>query len=248
MCQVCAGTSHVCCFEFATEIPPELAERTRRPGLSDRAILQETPGDKRRRGIRTPGNACVTKPGPYGVGASNVIAEQGDKGKVHLAAACGTYCGACPAYIAKHGEDDTIAMKRRERSSFGATNELKTIPPSNWMDGLRCDGCLSGGELPPHCRDCSLRVCAAGKLDDARCTNCDELPCHRIADLINVGFLHRGEYLPNLAKMREMGVQKWIEYEEERWRCPQCGLPMSWYDAKCVKCGEARSERLFPLK
>ena len=26
--------------------------------------------------------------------------------KVHLAAACGTYCGACPAYINKHGEGE----------------------------------------------------------------------------------------------------------------------------------------------
>jgi hypothetical protein len=177
----------------------------------------------------------------------NTDAEPDDKGRVHLAAACGTYCGACPAYIAKHCEDDRIRMKRRERSSSEATNELKTIPDPSWMDGLRCDGCLSGGELPPHCRDCSIRVCAANKLNDARCTECDELPCYRIADLIAVGFLHRGEYLPNLAKMREMGVQKWIEYEEERWRCPQCGLPMSWYDAKCARCGEARSGRLFPL-
>ncbi len=32
------------------------------------------------------------------------------KGKVHLAAACGTYCGACPAYIAKHVEDKQKKM------------------------------------------------------------------------------------------------------------------------------------------
>ncbi len=25
-------------------------------------------------------------------------------------------------------------------------------------------------------------------------------------------------------------------------------LPMSWYDVECIRCGEARSERLFPLK
>lgn len=173
--------------------------------------------------------------------------EQGGKGRVHLAAACGTYCGACPAYLAKHDEGEIAELRRQARSSSKAANELKTIPDPDWMDGLRCDGCLSGGELPPHCRECSIRSCAANKSDDARCTGCDELPCHRMTDLIDVGFLHRGEYLPNLAKIREMGVQKWIEYEAERWRCPRCGLPMSWYDAECVKCGEARSGRLFPL-
>jgi hypothetical protein len=29
-----------------------------------------------------------------------------DTDKEHLAAVCGTYCGACPAYIAKHSEDE----------------------------------------------------------------------------------------------------------------------------------------------
>jgi hypothetical protein len=28
--------------------------------------------------------------------------------KVHLAAACGTYCGACLSYMAKHGEDEAV--------------------------------------------------------------------------------------------------------------------------------------------
>jgi hypothetical protein len=124
----------------------------------------------------------------------------------------------------------------------------ETIPPPNWMDGLLCDGCLSGGTLPSHCQTCEIRLCAENKQNDSRCSDCDELPCHRVTNLIEMGrYLHRNEYLPNLEKIREMGVQEWVEYEEERWRCPQCGLPMSWYDAECVGCGEPRSERLFPL-
>ena len=41
-----------------------------------------------------------------------------------------------------------------------------------------------------------------------------------------------------------MGVQEWIKYEEERWRCPQCGLPMRWYDAICAGCGGAKIRAL----
>ena len=167
----------------------------------------------------------------------------------HLAAACGTYCGACPAYIAKHNEDEQIKKKLQKRSSSGPTKALKGIPPSNWMDGLLCDGCLSGGELAAHCQRCNIRLCALNKQDDSRCTDCEELPCYRITNLINMGgYLHRKEYLPNLEKMREMGVQEWIRYEGERWRCPKCGLPMSWYDAECARCGEPRSERLYSLR
>jgi ribosomal protein L37E len=60
-------------------------------------------------------------------------------------------------------------------------------------------------------------------------------------------YLHRDEYLPNLEKIRQMGVQEWVKSEEERWLCPRCGQPMSWYDAECADCGEPRSERLFSL-
>jgi hypothetical protein len=167
----------------------------------------------------------------------------------HLAAACGTYCGACPAYLAKHGEDEQIKKELQKRSSSGPAKATKGIPPSNWMDGLLCDGCLSGGKLAAHCQRCNIRLCALNKQDDSRCTDCEELPCYRITNLINMGrYLHRKEYLPNLEKMREMGVQEWVKKEEERWRCPQCGLPMSWYDAECAGCGEPRSERLFSLR
>ena len=166
----------------------------------------------------------------------------------HLAAACGTYCGACPAYLAKHGEDEEVRTKRKAISSSAPTKARAGIPPSNWMDGLLCDGCLSGGELAAHCQRCSIRQCALNTQENDRCSDCEDLPCFRIERLMNMGhLLHRSEYLPNLEAIREMGVQKWVRYEEERWRCPKCGLPMSWYDAECIGCGAKRSERLFAL-
>jgi len=168
--------------------------------------------------------------------------------KEHLAAACGTYCGACPAYLAKHGKDEQMKMKLQKSFSSGTMKALKNIPPPNWMDGLLCDGCLSSGMLAGHCQTCKIRLCAANKQHDSRCSDCKELPCDHITGLIMMGdYLHREEYLPNLEKIREMGVQEWVKNEEERWRCPQCGLPVSWYDTKCTGCGEPRSEGLFPL-
>jgi hypothetical protein len=170
------------------------------------------------------------------------------KGKAHLAAACGTYCGACPAYIAKHSEDDQIEMRLQKRFSSRPTNARKGIPPSKWMDGLLCDGCLSGGKLAAHCVDCAIRKCAEDKQHDSRCSDCEDLPCHRITDLVNMGgYLHRKEYLPNLNRIREMGAQEWVKNEEQRWLCPRCGVPLSWYDAECVGCGAPRSKRLFAL-
>ena len=170
------------------------------------------------------------------------------KGKEHLASACGTYCGACPAYIARHSEDELIKKRLQKRLSSSSPKVLKGIPDPGWMDGLLCDGCLSGGMLVVHCQNCAIRKCAANRQKDSRCSDCEELPCNRITSLISMGgYLHRKEYLPNLKKIREMGVQEWVKYEEERWRCPKCGQPMRWYDAECTGCGEPRSKQLFPL-
>jgi predicted RNA-binding Zn-ribbon protein involved in translation (DUF1610 family) len=181
----------------------------------------------------------------FSLGYSKDNSAQDDKGNVSLAAACGTFCGACPAYLAKHTENEQI---RQKRISPEPTEAQKGIPPSSWMKGFLCDGCLSGGQLAGHCQSCNIRLHAMEKQKDARCTDCGELPCFRITSLINMGgYLHRQEYLPNLKKIREMGVQEWAKYEEERWRCPQCGNRMSWYDAECIKCGAPRSERLFSL-
>lgn len=179
--------------------------------------------------------------------ASERNSEQNSDSKVHLAAVCGTFCGACPAYIAKHSNDEQKKMRLQKRSSAGPMTAKKSIPDPGWMDGLLCDGCLSGGDIAPHCQKCPMKVCAASKQNVTRCSDCKELPCNRIMGFINTGLLHRAEYLPNLEKISTMGVQEWVKYEEERWRCPKCGLPMSWYDAECVQCGEPRSGKLFPL-
>lgn len=169
------------------------------------------------------------------------------KVKVYLAAVCGTYCGACPAYIAKNSSDEQRKMRLQKRNSSGPLKPDKAIPDPRWMDGLLCDGCLSDGQIAFHCQRCAMKLCTAEKQDVTRCSECKELPCFRITNMINTGLLHRAEYLPNLEKIREIGVEEWIKYEEKRWSCPQCGQPISWYDAECVSCGAPRSGQLFPL-
>ena len=177
---------------------------------------------------------------------SLAVSEQG-AGKEHLIAACGIYCGVCPSYINKHGEDRQIKMRQQKGSSSGPMGgDIKWFV--NFMNSQRCDGCLSGGKLAGHCQNCSIRLCALKKQKDSRCSDCEELPCDRLTNLINMGnYPHRQEYLANLKKLREMSDLKLAEYEEERWGCTECGQPVSWYDAECVECGAPRSRRIFPL-
>jgi hypothetical protein len=191
---------------------------------------------------------CACFPLDYSAASEKEEKDKTDnsKGKVHLAAACGTYCGACPAYLAKQSKNGQTNPQKKLSSVPAKASP--GIPPSNWMDGLLCDGCLRGGALAAHCQNCAIRKCAANKQKDSRCTDCGELPCYRITNLINMGnYLHRKEYLPNLKKIREMGAREWVKKEEERWKCPKCGQPISWYDAKCPGCAEPRSKAIFPL-
>lgn len=166
--------------------------------------------------------------------------DKDGRGKEHLVGACGIYCGICPAYTNKHGRD------KKKFPPEPVNNSIDGFV--SYMNKIECDGCLSGGKLTGHCQNCSIRLCAAEKQENHRCSDCEELPCHRLTNLINQGnYPHRQEYLPNLKKIREMGVQEFARYEDARWRCPRCGQPLSWYDAKCPGCGAPRSERLFPL-
>ena len=240
----------------------EVKDEIKAPDTSDKAIdkeiqadIEERPGKNtinRRKFVKEVAGAAVCCACFSLDCLAASVEEEEDKiedgkGKGHLAAVCGTYCGACPAYIAKHSGNEQIKMRLEKRISSGTMKALKTIPDAGWMDGILCDGCLSEGQIAFHCQSCSMKVCAANKQDVTRCSDCKELPCYRIANMINTGLLHRAEYLPNLKKICEMGVQEWIKYEQERWNCPRCGLPMSWYDAECPRCGEPRSEQLFPL-
>ena len=72
--------------------------------------------------------------GPSGEDSGVEVEEGG--GKEYLPAACGTYCGACPAYIAKHGDGKQNNVTQQKRVLSGPTKAGKGIPPSNWMDGL----------------------------------------------------------------------------------------------------------------
>ena len=125
--------------------------------------------------------------------------------------------------------------------------ELSSGPMKLNMENFGCDGCLSDGKIAAHCKSCAIRKCAVSKQDVNRCSDCADFPCSLISNFSNDGRLHHAELLDNLRQIREMDVQKWVNHEEERWRCPQCRLPMSWYDSECARCGTPRSDGLFPL-
>jgi len=157
-----------------------------------------------------------------------------------LVAACGLFCGACEMYRADH--DDNAEKVQKLVAGFNRRGGKLTT------DDLKCDGCMAGGRLTPWCKQCAIRECTRKRDPEMLCSDCKEYPCSRITDFNNDGMQHHSEVLENLQKIKAMGLDKWIEHEEERWTCPQCQNKLSWYDETCSKCGVKKSAILFPLK
>jgi hypothetical protein len=171
-----------------------------------------------------------------GTGAKKAPEGGGEK----LVAPCGLYCGACPMYLA------TQENSQQRLNAFGQQFSARKIQLK--LEDVLCDGCIGGGRVAAFCQKCALRSCAAGKSNVTRCSDCPDFPCSKITNFNNDGMTHHSEVLENLRRLREMGISKWTQYEQDRWRCPQCKENLSWYDKACPKCGTRRSDKLFPLK
>jgi hypothetical protein len=179
--------------------------------------------------FRVPGQDSGEGKGALGAGT----------GREYLVAVCGLNCGACPMYLATQSKD--------EQKRGALLKQFASGPMKLKAEDLMCDGCLGSGRVASFCRSCAIRACPKGKSDVTRCSDCPDFPCSRITGFNNDGMLHHAEVLDNLRRIREMGIREWAKYDEERWQCPQCRLPVSWYDSKCSGCGAARSGRLFKL-
>lgn len=85
-----------------------------------------------------------------------------------------------------------------------------------------------------------MRLCAEDRPGVTRCSDCSDFPRDMNTDFNNAGMRHHAEVLENLRHMQETGAEKWIVEQEERWRCPGCGVQVDWYARTCYSCGAAQ--------
>jgi hypothetical protein len=124
---------------------------------------------------------------------------------------CGLYCGACPIMLI---------------TKAGTGTE-------------RCYGCKS--EQPTgYCAMCGIKVCASRK-GYAFCDECADLnTCELLQKFVDdPKWPYQRNVLKNMDMIRSDGLTKWLEGQEKRWRCANCGAPHSWWDATCPQCGQA---------
>jgi hypothetical protein len=150
-----------------------------------------------------------------------------------FASPCGLYCGVCAIHIAHR--DNNQKLKEKLLNLYrGNTPGKGALPNSETMttDDIKCAGCLSDDAFM-HCQQCEIKACVKEK-GYAGCHECDDFPCQFIADFpMAVG---KKVILRAVPYRREFGDEKWIQDEEARYVCPECGAKAFRGAMRCNQC------------
>jgi hypothetical protein len=104
----------------------------------------------------------------------------------------------------------------------------------------RCAGCNADeASKVHHCAVCRIKNCdelVAG--ERSFCFECPTYPCARLRQLDK---RYRARYhmsvIENLDRIREAGLDAFVEAERVRWECVGCGALTSVHRTECPVCG-----------
>jgi hypothetical protein len=110
----------------------------------------------------------------------------------------------------------------------------------------KCVGCNHEGYKPYHCTVCSIILCPEKNGNkNLLCGECVKFPCRRIKDLDKRYTIKYGESpIQNLKDAKSLGIEEFINIENEKWKCPDCGQLLCVHNEICLSCG-AKNE-FFP--
>ncbi len=132
--------------------------------------------------------------------------------KRDLIAPCGMNCGICIGYL-------------REKRP--------------------CGGCFKTNDdnKPNVCRSCKIVNCEfLAETGSGFCYDCKKYPCARLK---NLDKRYRTKYgmsmIENLGNIKKFGIEKFVESEQNRWKCSDCGELLCVHRFSCLKCGSKRN-------
>jgi len=155
------------------------------------------------------------------------------KMKADFLSPCGLYCGVCAIHIA-HRDNNHKFKERLVDLYKGKVPGKGTLPGSENLkvDDIRCGGCLSDDRFM-HCKQCEIRDCVKAK-GITGCHECDQFPCSHIDNFsMAVG---KKVILRAVPYRRKVGTEKWVQDEEARYWCPECGNPVFRGVVRCNRC------------
>jgi len=103
----------------------------------------------------------------------------------------------------------------------------------------RCVGCNSDSPGKRKTRlNCKIKNCPERPGSSRFCFACEKYPC---AGLQHLDKRYRTKYsmsmIENLNGIRDMGIEEFMETENTRRVCPQCGNPICVHNGRCYHCG-----------
>lgn len=142
-------------------------------------------------------------------------------------APCGLLCLNCPDYMRyPQGFSKTaermLELLKRHPYSAGCAEKHAKVNPDEFKKALRwfaaqknlCGGCKAGpikssSPLLPGCDpSCPIRTCAKER-GVSLCAFCESFPCQHSR--------HSPKGLRNLMRIQEIGLERWLEDELQRW-------------------------------
>ena len=128
-----------------------------------------------------------------------------------LIAPCGMNCSVCIAHQAMVNDLDKKGFHR-----------------------TYCPGCLPRGK---NCTFMKHQCDLVGKGLVRFCSECGKFPCARLK---NLDKRYRTKYhlsmIENLEFIQKNGMPSFLEKEEAKWRCPDCGGEICCHNGLCLKC------------
>lgn len=107
-----------------------------------------------------------------------------------------------------------------------------------------CTGCLGPNETKSdYCANhCKIAVCEVRRsLPDRFCDQCPQFPC---SEMVDKEIWYANTYpmveslMGNLALLRKEGMEKFLQLEEERWKCGDCGGVICVHTGICSDCAK----------
>ncbi|MBT8349644.1 MAG: DUF3795 domain-containing protein [Deltaproteobacteria bacterium] len=144
-----------------------------------------------------------------------------------LASPCGLYCGVCAIYIA-HKNNNTKFKEKLVGVYKGGFQDSEDLT----IDDIHCSGCQSDDRFM-YCEHCEIRDCAENK-GYSGCHQCDDFPCQHI-DKISIG-VGKKAIMRSVPYRRYVGTNNWMQGEEARYVCPNCGNKAFRGAIKCNNC------------
>lgn len=124
-----------------------------------------------------------------------------------LISPCGINCRLCRAFV----------------------REKKACPGCRCDDHNKSNACITC-----KIKNCDKRI----KSEIEYCFDCDQFPC---APLKHLDVRYRTNYatspIDNLNSIKEIGINAFVESENSKWACPECGAVLCMHKPYCLVCG-----------